>query len=146
MILGKQTPRLPTFIAVLIIMVATAACSSGPSQTSSSSTTQPTGSPTATAQAITINLVAQNLAFDTKTIVVPPGAKVTINFDNKDSGIMHNFSLYSDSTAKTSLFKGDFVTGPSTKVYTFTAPTKVGDYFFRCDVHPTTMTGTFVVE
>ena len=93
-----------------------------------------------------MNLIAKDLAFDTKTIVVPPGATVAINFTNKDPGTMHNFALYNDSTAKTSIFVGKFVTGPGTAVYTFTAPTRVGDYFFRCDVHPTQMEGTFVVE
>ena len=93
-----------------------------------------------------MNLIAKDLAFDTKTIVVPPGATVAINFTNKDPGTMHNFALYNDSTAKTSIFVGKFVTGPGTAVYTFTAPTRVGDYFFRCDVHPTQMEVTFVVE
>jgi plastocyanin len=37
------------------------------------------------------------------------------------------------------------VTGPTTTTYTFTAPSTPGSYFFRCDVHPTQMTGTFVV-
>ncbi len=131
-------------VATALLTLAVISCSSGPPPTTTSS--KPPGGTTASGAPVTVTLTAQNLAFDTKTIVVPPGAAVTINFTNKDSGVMHNFSLYSDSTAKTSLFKGDFVTGPGTATYTFTAPTKVGEYFFRCDVHPTTMTGTFVVE
>jgi plastocyanin len=123
-----------------------ASCSSGPGPASSSTGTHPSGGPTTSGPPVTVNLVAQDLSFDMKTIVVPPGASVTINFTNKDSGIMHNFALYNDSTAKTSIFVGKLVTGPGTAVYTFTAPTKVGDYFFRCDVHPTQMTGTFIVE
>jgi plastocyanin len=130
-------------LAVALALVVLGACSSGPTATTAT-TTPPPGSPTG--QPVTVNLIAQDLSFDTKTIVVPPGARVTINFNNKDSGIMHNFALYTDSSAKTSLFVGSFVTGPATTVYTFTAPTKVGNYFFRCDVHPTQMTGTFVVE
>jgi plastocyanin len=30
--------------------------------------------------------------------------------------------------------------------YEFDAPEEPGAYFFRCDVHPTAMTGTFRVE
>jgi plastocyanin len=33
----------------------------------------------------------------------------------------------------------------STTTYTFEAPDP-GEYFFRCDVHPVDMTGTFVVR
>ena len=135
-------------LAVLALVVP-GACSSGTgttTTTSSTTTTLPPGSTTASGQSVTINLIAQALSFDMKTIVVPPGATVTINFNNKDPGILHNFALYTDSSAKTSIFVGNFVTGPGTTVYTFKAPTKVGTYFFRCDVHPTTMTGSFIVE
>ena len=133
-------------LAVLGSLLIMAACSSGPGPTTSSTSTKPSGGPTTSGPPVTVNLIAKDLAFDQKTIVVPPGASVTINFTNKDPGIMHNFALYNDSTAKTSIFVGKLVTGPGTAVYTFTAPAKVGDYFFRCDVHPTQMTGTFVVE
>jgi plastocyanin len=69
-----------------------------------------------------------------------------VNFDNQDSGIPHNFSVYTSSAATTSIFVGKIITGPSKTTYTFTAPTTPGNYFFRCDVHPTVMTGTFVVQ
>ena len=132
-------------LLVALALVVLGACSSGPkATTTAATTTPPPGSQTG--QPVTVNLIAQSLSFDMKTIVVPPGARVTINFNNKDPGIMHNFSLYIDSTAKTSIFVGGLVTGPATTVYTFTAPTKVGNYFFRCDVHPAQMTGIFIVE
>jgi plastocyanin len=111
------------------------------SATSTTPTTSPAGEP------VPINLVAQNMAFNLSTITVPAGAKVTINFDNKDSGIPHNFSLYKDSTATPpALFQGQIIRGPATATYTFTAPTTPGNYFFRCDIHPTIMTGTFIVQ
>jgi len=37
-------------------------------------------------------------------------------------------------------------TGPRQVEYGFVAPTAPGNYFFRCDVHPDQMTGTFVVD
>jgi len=96
---------------------------------------------------VTIALIAQNLAFNMSTITVTAGASVTINFDNKDTGFLHNFSLYNDSSAAPpAIFQGQLVTGPATATYTFTAPTKVGTYFFRCDIHPTMMTGIFIVQ
>jgi plastocyanin len=93
---------------------------------------------------VTIDLIARNLAFDKDTITVPAGATVVINFDNQDT-IPHNFALYTDSTAATSIFVGEVIS-KSKIVYTFVAPGIPGSYFFRCDVHPHTMTGTFVVE
>jgi cytochrome c oxidase subunit II len=95
---------------------------------------------------VMIDLAAENIAFDKNTITVPAGAEVMINFDNKDSGVPHNFAVYTDSSTTKSIFIGQIITGPNTITYAFTAPTAPGNYFFRCDVHPTMMTGTFVVQ
>ena len=133
---------LPLIMALLVL----AACSST-ATTAPASTTPPTTPPaTSNGQSITINLIAQGMAFDQSSITVPAGASVTMVFNNKDSGIPHNFALYTDSTASTSIFVGQTITGPKTITYTFTAPTTPGSYFFRCDVHPTSMKGTFVVQ
>ena len=126
---------LATLSVVLLSLAALSAC--GPKAT-------PTPTPTATGQNVTISLTAQNMAFDKSTITVPAGASVTINFNNKDN-IAHNFALYTNSSATTSIFVGKIITATQT-IYNFTAPSTPGNYFFRCDVHPTTMTGTFVVQ
>jgi cytochrome c oxidase subunit II len=110
-----------------------------------SSPTTPGASPT-TPAAVTIDLTAQNIAFDKTTITVKAGSQVTINFNNKDSGMPHNFAVYTDQNATQTIFKGNIITGPATATYTFTAPANPGTYFFRCDVHPTQMTGQFIVQ
>ncbi|WP_342675745.1 cupredoxin domain-containing protein [Methanofollis sp. UBA420] len=104
-----------------------------------------TVTPRPPAEPVTIALTAENLAFDRSTIEVPAGAKVTITFENKDSGVQHNFAVYETSAAEDVIFKGDLVTGPGTATYTFTAPSEPGTYFFRCDPHATRMRGDFVV-
>ncbi len=112
-------------------------------QTSTSApspTTTPSGSP------ITINLVAKSVAFNMSTITVTAGAQVTVNFDNQDNGIPHNFSVYTDQSASKSIFVGQTITGPAKTTYKFTAPSTPGSYYFRCDVHPTIMTGSFIVQ
>lgn len=96
-------------------------------------------------QTVIVDLVAKNIAFNTSTITVPAGADVGVNFDNQDANVPHNFAVYTDSSATTEIFKGDIITGPAKTTYTFKAPDKPGTYFFRCDVHPTLMTGQFVV-
>jgi plastocyanin len=95
-------------------------------------------------EAVTIDLVADDLTFDTTEITVPAGAEVAINFDNQD-GSPHNFALYADAPAQEPVFVGEIVTGGQAVEYRFTAPDEPGTYFFRCDVHPSTMTGDFIV-
>jgi plastocyanin len=86
------------------------------------------------------------MAFDTSTITVSAGAHVTITFINNDSGVPHNIAFYTSSAATTVIYKGARTTGVSTVTYTFDAPAAPGTYFFRCDVHPSTMTGEFIVK
>ena len=115
-------------------------------QKTTTTTTSTTATTTTAATPITINLVAQGMTFDKSTITVPVGATVTLIFNNKDTGILHNFALYTNSSASQSIFQGQTITGPNTITYTFTAPSTSGTYFFRCDVHPTQMTGNFIVQ
>jgi plastocyanin len=95
--------------------------------------------------AVTVGLMAKNIAFNTTTITVPACSAVTVNFDNQDSGIPHNFAVFTTSAATTPIFQGQIITGPKTTQYRFTAPCTPGDYWFRCDVHPSIMFGTFKV-
>ena len=139
-------------VSLAIALTSLTACVATPSPTptptpspSPEPTPTPTPSPSPEPESVTIDLSAENIAFDKSQITVPAGAMVTIVFTNKDS-IPHNFALYQTSAATTSIFVGEIIRGPATIDYTFTAPTVPGDYFFRCDVHPAAMTGTFTVE
>ena len=44
------------------------------------------------------------------------------------------------------IFQGDLDSGPAPITYNFDAPSTPGTYFFRCDVHPDTMTGQLTVN
>jgi len=92
----------------------------------------------------TLHVSAMNAVFDTDCLAAPAGSPFTIVFDNMDPGVPHNVSIYTDPTAAQALFTGELLTGPGKITYTVDA-LEAGTYFFRCDVHPTTMTGTFVV-
>jgi plastocyanin len=93
----------------------------------------------------TLAIAAQNVAFSTDCLAAPAGKAFTIAFDNKDPGVPHNISIYTDESASTALFTGDLVSGPAKATYRVPA-LDAGTYFFRCDVHPTTMTGAFIVR
>jgi heme/copper-type cytochrome/quinol oxidase subunit 2 len=116
-----------------------------PAPSPTSTSVPPATAPAATPQT-NINLVAANISFDLSAITVPAGAKITVDFVNRDGGVPHNFAVYNDSTAAMPVFVGQIITGPATVTYTFTAPPTPGNYFFRCDIHPAQMTGTLVVR
>ena len=109
----------------------------------SSSTSTPGGTP---AGGTVLQLTAQNLSFSPRTLTAPPNTQVTVRMNNQDAGVLHNVSVYTNSQATGRIFVStDLFAGPGTKDYTFTTPAP-GAYFFRCDVHPDTMTGTFNVR
>jgi len=88
---------------------------------------------------------ASGLAFDTSTLTGPAGRPFDLVFDNEDAGVLHNVAIYTNSAATTPLFRGSYVKGRATQTY-HVSSLPAGTYFFRCDIHPATMTGTFVVK
>jgi plastocyanin len=91
-----------------------------------------------------IAVVAQDIAFDTDTLELTADTPATITFDNRDAGVQHNIAIYQDDSLETVLFKGDLVTGAATIEYQI-PPLPAGEYYFRCDVHPS-MQGTVIVR
>ena len=84
------------------------------------------------------------IQFDVADISVPAGQPVTLTADNQDTGILHNWAVYTDDSAS-ELIAGTPLCIDCTETITFDPPDP-GVYFFRCDVHPIQMVGTFVVE
>ncbi len=132
-------------IALLLVALG-AGCADTPPAAGTPTSPAPSVTGGGAGQPVTIALAAQNMQFDMDILVAPAGATVTIAFENKDAGVQHNFAVYTDASAGTSIFKGPVVNGPGSATYTFTAPSTPGTYFFRCDLHPTQMTGSFVVK
>jgi len=116
-------------------------------QRPSAARTRPDVTPTGPVTELTI--IAKNIKWNTDTLTAPAGSTVKLNIDNQDNAIPHNFSLYASEQAALSgekpLTTTKIQSGPLQESVVFNAPA-AGTYFFRCDVHPTAMTGTFVVQ
>ena len=89
------------------------------------------------------SLEARNVSYNKATVTVPAGTLVTMTFVNDDI-VTHNFAVYETTAAASVIFRGEIIR-PGTIDYRFSAPSEPGTYYFRCDVHPTFMTGDFVV-
>jgi len=129
---GSATPTMPSTATSTAIATATA--------TTARATTGTSGG-----AIVPLTITAKNMAFDRATLSAPAGSTVVLTFVNNDANVPHNVALYTDTSAGSRIYVGEIVDGVSTVTYTFTAPSTPGRYFFRCDVHPETMTGTFVV-
>lgn len=92
----------------------------------------------------TETLTAAQVAFGTDQLALPANEPTELKFENEDSAA-HNLAIYTDESASEDLFVGRNVDGGSSTTYEIPALEK-GEYFFRCDLHPTSMTGTVTVE
>jgi plastocyanin len=88
-------------------------------------------------------VVAQGNAFDKTCVAVAANRAFTISFENKDTAA-HGFTIAESETATTNLFQQAPVRGPQT-VAMNVGPLRPGTFFFKCQVHPAQMKGTFVV-
>jgi hypothetical protein len=92
-----------------------------------------------------LSITAENNQFGEDELTAPANTEVTLEFRNEDQGVTHNFSVYRNSAAANPIFIGELFAGHAVRVYTFRTPAP-GSYFFRCDIRPDTMTGTFRVQ
>jgi plastocyanin len=99
----------------------------------------------------TVEVAAVNIAFDTDEITIQSDGEVRVRFTNRDPATPHNIAFYTDDSASEPVSEGSVGitfdgTAEGVPDDTVFAIPDAGEYFFRCDVHPTIMTGTFIVE
>jgi plastocyanin len=121
----------------------TSPTTSVPPSTTPSATASPSGSPSG---GDAFEVEAEDLSFSVDSLTVAAGSQVGIEFKNRDDGTPHNFAVYGSADATQALFSGEIVTGSADTVYTFQAPSEPGTYQFRCEVHPTQMSGDLIVQ
>ncbi len=87
-------------------------------------------------------VISIDLEFDKATLRAAPNVEVTYTLTN-DGDIVHNLSFYEEEGGA-EIAIGEIIPSDATTTVTFTTPGP-GTYFFRCDLHPTQMTGVFEV-
>lgn len=139
---SAATPTIETHAAASATATTAAATTAS---TAAASATTP-ASAVAGAQAVTVDITAQDTSFDKQEIDAPAGAHVTVHMTNKDN-VIHNIAFYKDSAGNEAIAVGDLFKGPNaTKDLSFDAPKQPGTYYFHCDVHPDQMHGAFKVQ
>ncbi|HEV3473338.1 MAG TPA: cupredoxin domain-containing protein, partial [Actinomycetota bacterium] len=87
---------------------------------------------------------ASNVQFDSNELTFTADEATTLTLNNEDS-VEHNLSIYETEDATKDIFIGQNVGAGSSIDYEIPA-TPAGEYFFRCDLHPTAMVGTAIFE
>lgn len=130
------------FLALGLALILAAACNGddGGDTTLAGGETPAAGGATAEIQML------PGTTFDTDELIIGAGVDVKITADNTSG--FHSFAVYNseddalggaDSIAETETCSAPCVDSVSVNL-------AVGEYFFRCEVHPTTMTGTLIVQ
>ena len=84
------------------------------------------------------------LTFDKSELTIAADTDVTITADNTDD--THNFAAYTDDPGEGGELIDETEICSAPCVNSVTVNLAAGEYFFRCEVHPTIMTGTLIVQ
>jgi plastocyanin len=91
-----------------------------------------------------LHLVSKDILFD-KQLLRASAGEITIEHDNQDPGIVHNVHVFegSDMTGES---MGLTELEPGLGQQTLTLELEPGEYYYVCDAHIATMSGTLIVE
>jgi plastocyanin len=133
----RTTALLVAFAATALFALAFAACGGGGGDDAPrDQESEP--------EAQVIDIVSKEIAFDKAEIRVAGGEEITVRHDNQDEAMPHNFAIYESSEAKDLVAATEIEVGLVQQELIVEA-LEPGDYFFRCDTHPTQMIGTLIV-
>jgi plastocyanin len=141
--------RAATLVGMLAGVAGVAMVAGGIALAAIGSGEEPTGPPAPPANviAVTAPVGAASKGFEQPKLTAPPGP-AEIKFDNQDNtpGTDHNVDVFTDKDYTSSIGTVTPFQGPAVKTFKLEQPLKDGTtYYFRCEVHPTTMEGTITV-
>ena len=91
-------------------------------------------------------IIAKGTAFNKDCLAEPANKAFTLTFDNQDAGVPHNVTIFKGRDANSgALVQKPPFPGPKSEQYQVPA-LKPDRYYYHCDVHPNSMTGTLVVK
>ena len=134
-------PFLPVLGAALVVAVA---CNgdNGDGETPPAGETPAAGENTAEIKMI------PSIRFDKSELTIAADTNVTITVENTDDGVAHSFAVYESEEGalggEDPIAETEICTAPC--VDTVTLNLSAGEYFFRCGVHPSQMTGTLIAK
>ena len=157
---GRPRIALGAFVALALVLVGATGCQNSeekdptPVRTfkitpaaqprTSSPAAAPTAPATPGAGGAAVDIVGQDSKFTVTDVTAAAGA-VTVRFDNRDPGVVHNLHVFRGANAQgESLGQTALAAGPVQQELTLNLA--AGSYFFRCDAHPTTMKATLTVR
>src|SRR4029450_8589460 len=141
-------------IGILIVgaslVLGVAACGSDDESTSSPTTRATTtgGATNGSGEAAGENraeVTAEDFNFDPKSFTVAAGKEVTVTLDNKGSAT-HTLTVYKDEGFTEPVAGADTKNVSAGSKGEFKATFADGEYYFRCERHPTQMQGEFDAE
>jgi plastocyanin len=92
-----------------------------------------------------LSITASGTSFNKDCLAAPAGQPFTLAYDNKDPATHNIVILRSHTDTGQPLFRAPLVSGPKTETFNVGA-LPAGTYAFHCEVHPSRMSGTFVVR
>lgn len=93
-----------------------------------------------------LDIIGKDIQFDKGKLTVAADTPFTVVFDHQDEGINHNFAIYETPAAENLVAGTEIEPGPVEQRLPLPEGLPAGSYFYRCDVHPTTMTGILEVK
>jgi plastocyanin len=155
-----KRPRISLLLLVSILLVgATLACGDDEQDTSlatsaAATQTQDDESPRATADNSPgatgglddeVQVQAADFSFDPASFAVPAGVPVKIEVRN-GGAVMHTLTVYSDPEYTTLVDGADTDNIEAGEDASIETTFDAGQYFFRCDIHPSRMQGDLTAE
>lgn len=165
---NRRFLALPLLAALAMLFIAACSDDDDGGDGGTTGTPAPTESPTdapdgdGETASDSLDVTIAGFAFSPNEYRVQAGETVTFNITNSD-GVTHNMHIEASVVPEGEVLAGDYtesrcegagdpcsdpaaITGGETAVLEWTVPDEPGLVLFRCDFHPSTMTGNIMIE